>query len=611
MTSFIKFKFLFRPICVFILIYTCFIAAPTLSNISLEELEAFEQELAKMSPEEWDALNNEINNTINNMSEEERQKLFAEAALEAERLENEFRSMREQKDLNSPQVIPKDLPTPKKTVDNLPKPNINQSEKNKNLENLNNFSNNLDYLQLIASSNPLLRNKLECNSLWINFLNDYYLLHSMINGLINNSDLQDNLLMSEWDNLRADIIKWNNALNLIHEVQCSDGDKDISDAEAEVIFSFIKKLLTNNSTETLTWSLKRMMQKYAEEEFQKIEKFNKDNKQVYRFPTSKKDSTSVKLGFPEKKNINTYPQNRNYQPRYDNPAIGSSSPKDKKRSMISDSDSKPAEKNKAKENLSSADNRPAPQVNGKTQGNNVEEKKELEQKPQKNKNNSSSISNSEKKEKSFVLKPEKRLIGKLNKIADDIETLFSDINDEVLDKDNILAPKLNILRSEFADRLLILSFQLSQIQLDLMEFYDKKGLIDPKIAKSLAELLDKDQTFKKQSFQFAELKNKFDTLNTVSSFNISSAINKNKSFKINERLENSPDDFKKNYAKLMIIDSIKPDEIIDIAPEQVIKNQQYLIYDIIDRLLTITSLSDDNTVRAQALKKLKEIRLAK
>ena len=52
------------------------------------ELEAFEQELAKMTPAEWEALNNEINNTINNMSEEERQQLFAEAALEAERLES-------------------------------------------------------------------------------------------------------------------------------------------------------------------------------------------------------------------------------------------------------------------------------------------------------------------------------------------------------------------------------------------------------------------------------------------------------------------------------------------------------------------------------------------
>lgn len=68
MISFKKLKYLFIPILFFVF-YPSNLVAQNLPNISLEELEAFERELAKMSPEEWEALNSEINNTINSMSE--------------------------------------------------------------------------------------------------------------------------------------------------------------------------------------------------------------------------------------------------------------------------------------------------------------------------------------------------------------------------------------------------------------------------------------------------------------------------------------------------------------------------------------------------------------
>ena len=129
------------------------------------------------------------NNTINNMSEEERQQLFAEAALEAERLESEFKALRQPEQPKTQESFKPEVVSPvntKKSTEVKDKPKVNQSEKNKNLEILTNLSDNLDYLQLVVASSPLVKVKLESNTLWTKFLNDYYLLHSMINAFINN-----------------------------------------------------------------------------------------------------------------------------------------------------------------------------------------------------------------------------------------------------------------------------------------------------------------------------------------------------------------------------------------------------------------------------------------
>jgi hypothetical protein len=587
----------------FFLCYPLHLYPQNLSNISLEELEAFEQELAKLTPEEWDALNKEINNTINNMSEEDRQKLFAEAALEAERLESEFKTLRDAGNTKPRESLAQkseDSIINKKTNEVAVKPKVNQSEQIKNLEVLNNLSTNLDQLQLIVTSSPLLKVELDCNPLWSSFLKDYYLLHSMVNSIINNLNLQENLLLSEWDNLRADLAKWNKALNLIREIQFSDNDESISRSEAQVILSFINNLLSNNSSETLTWSLKRMMQKYAEEEFKKIEKNSKENKQVYRpASSSKKDITSVKLGFPQQQKGAI----KNLQP---NPGSSGSS-----RAPIGDFKNK---KNLTEEQKpESTDDSKKSSVNKSSgsQGQQAAGEDLIKQKDQDEKKEKTQLAKdkkNEKKEKSFVLKPEKRLINKLNNITEDVNTLFVDITKDVLPKD--LMGQATILRSNFLNRLLLLSFELAQIQLDLMEFYDADVKPSPKIAKDLGALLENDKSFIKTSLKFAGLKSNFDPLNQVSSFDIISAINKNKIFKIEEKLKDLPEDLQNNYNSLMMQESIKPSSNVKVDPNEVISNSLHLIYDIADRLMTIASLSDNVEVKTEALTKLKKLRIA-
>lgn len=607
MISFKKLKYLFFPLLIFLFLPSRILSG-AMPNISLEELEAFEQELAKMTPAEWEALNNEINNTINNMSEEERQQLFADAALEAERLESEFKTLRQAEQPKTQESFKPEANSPvsaKKSTVVKDKPKVNQSEKIKNLEILTNLSDNLDYLQLVVSSSPLVKVKLESNTLWTKFLNDYYLLHSMINAFINNGSLQESLLLSEWDNLRADIIKWNNSLNLIRDIQYSDNDDDISRSESDVIVSFIDKLLSNNSPEKLTWSLKRMMQKYSEEEFQKIEKFNKENKQVYRPSMSPtKDITTVKLGFPEKKSS---PQ-KNYQPKsdYASPSMGTSK---NQKSKLDDAKSESAANQPSSKDKPSAGQ-------GKS---NVEDSgnEKSDKDTKKDDKKSSPDKKSEKKDSSFVQKPEKRLLNKLNKVSQDIKDITDDITAEIntdteaLSQPLSLRPNLAILRQKFSDRLLILSFQLGQIQLDLMEFYDKDSKPDAKIAADLAEFLGSDNSFRTHAFDFAKLKTVFDPQQLISSFNIFSSVNK--AFKIDDELNKRPETFQKNYNKFIKKESIKQGSSDDSqesrSSDNVLKAEN-LVYDIIDRLLTIAYLSDDQTVREKALENLKNSRLA-
>ena len=604
MISFKRLKYLLLPL-LFFLFFPSRILSGAMPNISLEELEAFEQELAKMTPAEWEALNNEINNTINNMSEEERQQLFADAALEAERLESEFKTLRQAEQPKTQESFKPEANSPvsaKKSTVVKDKPKVNQSEKIKNLEILTNLSDNLDYLQLVVSSSPLVKVKLESNTLWTKFLNDYYLLHSMINALINNSSLQESLLLSEWDNLRADIIKWNNSLNLIRDIQYSDNDDDISRSESDVIVSFIDKLLSNNSPEKLTWSLKRMMQKYSEEEFQKIEKFNKENKQVYRPSMSPtKDITTVKLGFPEKKGSPP----KNYQPKYDNalPSMGASK---NQKSKLDDAKSESADNQSSSKDKSAAGQ-------GKS---NVEDSgnEKPDQDTKKDDKKSSPDKKSEKKDSSFVQKPEKRLLDKLNKVSQDIKGITDGINDDIDELGQPLSPrpKLAILLQKFSDRLLILSFQLGQIQLDLMEFYDKEGKPDVKIAADLAKFLGSDNSFRTHAFDFAQLKTKFDPQQRISSFDIFSSVNK--AYKIDDELKKRPETFQKNYNKLIKQELIKQGSSDDSQESRSLDNvlkPENLVYDIIDRLLTVTSLSDDQTVRETALEKLRNSRLAR
>jgi hypothetical protein len=112
---------------------------------------------------------------------------------------------------------------------------------------------------------------------------------------------------------------------------------------------------------------------------------------------------------------------------------------------------------------------------------------------------------------------------------------------------------------------------------------------------------------------FAELKDKFATLRDVSSFDIVSALNKE--YKIDEDLKKRSKDFLKNYNSLIKNESIKPtkpnesEDNESVIPEHVIKNPEYLILDIADRLLTITSLSDSQSVSDTAKQKLHKIRL--
>jgi hypothetical protein len=580
--------------------------AQSLGNISMEELEAFEQELAKMSPEQWQALENEINNTINSMSEEDRQKLFAEAALEAERLEAEYNAVRNQQPPTRPasrDPLPDraSFEQAKKTTPAPVKLKVDQTEKSKLAAILLNLSDNLDDLHLLVAEHPLLKTKLATNTNWQKFMNDYYLLHSLINSLINNDYLQDNLLQSDWDTLRAEIVNWDKALQLIEEIQFSDNDAGISRAEATLIEKTLEELLTKHSAENLVWSLKRMFTKYAESEIANLEKISKDGKTIYRFPEAKREKivTSANLS-PKQK-----------------PAAPKKSPN----VYIHKSAGKPAAKPKDKESAKPADNASAKPKDSAKKGADSKKDNKKDSKPEKNDSlkksdkvkktkDNGSKEQEDKDEKSILVKPNSKFVNDLKRTAKLANSTASKIAKQLGENDQDEEPQdvADILRQSNNELLQIFT-ELRNEQADLLQFYDQDGNLDSVVVDGLDELLGNKNPTKvnpitKAALSFTELKKQH--LPNSSSLDVVLAVNKDKFFGLADRLGDKADDYKKFIHQ----DTIKPCSSQEIAVDLFLQ-PEYLIANIADRLLTFATLADPqkkSASRDQALRALKSIR---
>lgn len=583
--------------------------AQSLGNISMSELEAFEQELAKMSPEQWQALENEINNTINSMSEEDRQKLFAEAALEAERLEAEYNSMRSQqppaRPVNNDTLPDKvNLDQTKKSSPAPVKLKVDQTEKSKFAAILLNLSDNLDDLHLLVAEQPLLKTKLSTNDKWQKFMNDYYLLHSLVNSLINNDHLQDNLLQSEWDNLRSEIVAWDKALEYIEEIQLSDNDVSLSRSESDLVEKTLTNLLTQHSAENLVWSLKRMFTKYSETEIKNLEKLNKDNKTIYRFPEAKRDKivTSANL-LPRQKPVAPKKSANIYIHKSAAPGKSASKLKDQELAKKSndeagkplDSAKKGADNKKDNKKDNKPEKKDAPKKSDKVKKTDDKETKEQDDKDQKSifvKANTKFVNDLKR-----TAKLANSTAGKIAKQLDENEQ--ADESQDVAD----------LLRNSNNELLQIFS-ELRNEQADLLQFYDQDGKLDPVVVDGLDELLgnknpNKANPLTKAALHFAELKKQH--LPNSSSLNVVLAVNKDKFFGMADRLADKADDYK----NFIMQDTIKPAQSEEISADLFFQ-PEYLIANIADRLLTFAALADPQkkaASRDQAMRMLRQIRV--
>jgi hypothetical protein len=554
--------------------------AQNLPNISLEELEAFERELAKMSPEEWEALNSEINNTINSMSEEEREKLFAEAALEAERLEAEFNTLREQQaPIKAKEgILPeRSVDQPKKSKDLVNKPQVNESEKNKYAAILLRLSDNLDDLQLLVAEQPLLKTKLMANGQWLKFMNDYHLMHSLVNSIINNDNLQNNLLLSDWDTLRSELVTWDKGLRLIEDIQFSDDDAGISRAEAEMIDKVLGDLFTQHSAENLVWSLKRMFTKYAEDELKNLEKLSKDNKQVYRFPVGRREHTTDTKGVAPKpktaapaKSPNIYVHKSASGKVGGKPAAG----KDDGVSLGSGQDG--AKKDGGTKGGSKDAGKGAKGDKPKKKDSDKEKKDGSDRKKSGDKKNDD--------KKQIFEDPNKKFINNLKRTVKRANNTVKKIKEqEIADGANPAAS----LRPHIPE-LIQIYIGLRDAQVELLSFYDESGKLDSVVADGINDLVgNKDESkvnaLTKAAREFSNLKDVY--LPAVSSLDVVLSINKDKNFGISDDLKD-----KDAYKKFIKAD-IKPHEAQEIET-RLLQQPEYLIADIADRLLTFDALAD-------------------
>jgi hypothetical protein len=603
MISFIKLRYFFLPILLFCSF--SLLEAQSLGNISMEELEAFEQELAKMSPEQWQALENEINSTINSMSEEDRQKLFAEAALEAERLEAEYNAVRNQQPPTRPasrDPLPDraSFEQAKKTTPAPVKLKVDQTEKSKLAGILLNLSDNLDDLHLLVAEQPLLKTKLAVNDKWQKFITDYYLLHSLINSLINNDHLQDNLLQSDWDTLRSEIVNWDKALDLIEEIQLSDNDASLSRSESALIEKTLTDLLTQHSSENLVWSLKRMFTKYAETEIKNLEQLTKDSKAIYRFPEARRDKivTSANL-LPKQK-----------------PAVAKKAPNiyTHKSSAAAKSAAKLKDKELAKKNNDAAAKpKDSPKKGGDSKKDAKPEKKDAVKKSEKVKKADKKEGKDEqddKSEKSILVKPNSKFVADLKRTAKLANSTASKLDKQLIENEQADEPQdvADLLRNSNNELLQIFS-ELRNEQADLLQFYDQDGKLDPVVVDGLDELLgnknpNKANPLTKAALHFAELKKQH--LPDISSIDVVLAVNKDKFFGMADRLGDKADD----YRKFIMQDSIKAGKPKEVGASLFLQ-PEYLIANIADRLLTFAALADPqkkSASRDQALRMLRQIR---
>ena len=279
------------------------------NGMSKEEIAALE-EIMQMSPEDLAAMEKEIQNVLNDLPPEERDKILEEAARFEEQLisnikDNSFLNP----DLTNKKEIPKALEQPIKNAEPVLKP-VNLTVQ-KELDNLlERILDGFDHLILIVHSSPLLNCNLKSNPQWLKFTEHYHQLYSLINSIFNNKNLQNNLLQTEWETLRNELLVIDKTLQLIAKIEYEDYIDGISRVEAQKIEAILEDDLFRKNTENISWSLKRFIQKYSEETLKKANEQAEVMKKTgeYRFPTSNRSMTCTPK---EQKNRNNLANNPN------------------------------------------------------------------------------------------------------------------------------------------------------------------------------------------------------------------------------------------------------------------------------------------------------------
>ena len=291
----VNFKKLFFLSFLFLFIFSADFSLDQISNgMSKEEIAALE-EIMKMSPEELAAMEKEIQNVLNDLPPEERDKILEEAARFEEQLisnikDNSFLNQ----DLTNKKEIPKSSEQPIKNAEpNLKPVNLTVQKELDNL--LERILDGFDHLILMVHSSPLLHHNLKLNSQWLKFTEHYHQLYSLINSIFNNKNLQNNLLQTEWETLRNELLVIDKTLQLIAKIEYEDGIDGISRKEVQEIEAILEGDLFRKNTENISWSLKRFIQKYSEETLKKATEQAEAIKKTgeYRFPTSNRSMTST------------------------------------------------------------------------------------------------------------------------------------------------------------------------------------------------------------------------------------------------------------------------------------------------------------------------------
>ena len=586
----VNFKKLFFLSFLFLFIFSADFSLDQISNgMSKEEIAALE-EIMKMSPEELAAMEREIQNVLNDLPPEERDKILEEAARFEEQLisnikDNSFLNQ----DLTNKKEIPKVSEQPIKNAEPVLKPvNLTLQKELDNL--LERILDGFDHLILMVHSSPLLHHNLKLNSQWLKFTEHYHQLYSLINSIFNNKNLQDNLLQTEWETLRNELLVIDKTLQLIAKIEYEDGIDGISRKEVQEIEAILEGDLFRKNTENISWSLKRFIQKYSEETLKKATEQAEAIKKTgeYRFPTSNRSMTSTpkeqknKSGLannPNKGFSSSNPTSRMSQPTASsNKPVSPSSDKEKPKSGKKDTKDTTKDTNKDKKDTKSGKKETKDTTKDTKNKKDIKDIKDI--KDDKDKDKDIRINQLEKKIAKIV-ENALDIIKRLESETDESET--DDLEKVEIADLNPLRDDLFELQKRLAE--LIISTEFKDLAKDILKSLSKIN------TEKLLERFYKYKIDKILDIKSIDFVNDFNTRKKTP--NLSADINKHLGLDKVTLLN-------KLESELVTPELATPDLVAEAKPDLdskkiVIKDtRDTILTDIVDRLLTLALFMNDN-----------------
>ena len=575
----VNFKKLFFLSFLFLFIFSADFSLDQISNgMSKEEIAALE-EIMKMSPEELAAMEKEIQNVLNDLPPEERDKILEEAARFEEQLisnikDNSFLNQ----DLTNKKEIPKSSEQPIKNAEpNLKPVNLTVQKELDNL--LERILDGFDHLILMVHSSPLLHHNLKLNSQWLKFTEHYHQLYSLINSIFNNKNLQNNLLQTEWETLRNELLVIDKTLQLIAKIEYEDGIDGISRKEVQEIEAILEGDLFRKNTENISWSLKRFIQKYSEETLKKATEQAEAIKKTgeYRFPTSNRSITCTPK---EQKNRNNLANNPNKGFSSPNPISRMPQPAANSNKAVSPSLDK--EKPKSGKKDTKDTNKDTNKDKKDTKDTTKDTKSGKKETTDRNKKDTK-----ETKDKDIRISQLEKKIDKIVENAlDIIKKLESKKDDsEQDDSEKVEIADLNPLRDdlfELQKRLaeLIISTEFKDLAKDILKSLGKIN------TEKLLERFYKYKIDKISDIKSIDFVNDFNTRKKTP--NLSADIDKHLGLD------------KVTFLNKLESDLVNPDLVVEAKPDLdskkiVIKDtRDTILTDIVDRLLTLALFMNDN-----------------